>query len=150
MQIQVGLVAIAANIHNPMNSYVLLDHNRPNKNRGIIMVDSPSYGIPQRALPEDRDSLSIVYDILKESAGMSSGWVDINPRQVGVFDDVNRNPHSREIIIVYSLYIPEKFDVYNAEWFKIDELRQMKNLYLDTEEIIRYTIVGNYKGGISV
>lgn len=133
MEAQVGLLIFAANVNNPMNSHVLLQET----NEGLK--------IPSRTLPNDLDSVSLVYKIIKECSGVTGKWIEMTPKQVGVFDDVNRNPLMREIFIAYSLYIPEPMKVYSGyKWIKIDELGN-KQLYLDTEQIIRYTILGGDK-----
>jgi hypothetical protein len=137
MDVQVGLLIFAANVNNPMNSYILLQE---------VSKDENDYlKIPSAPLPDDLDSVSLVYRIIKECSGVTGKWIEMTPKQVGVFDDVNRNPKVREIFIGYSLYIPEPMKVYSGyKWIKLDEFTD-KNLYLDTEQIIRYTILGGDK-----
>jgi hypothetical protein len=133
MQVQVGLLIFAANKHNMMNSYILLQKEQK---------ENSHLKIPSEPLPDDSDSVSLVYRILKNCSGVSGKWIEITPRQIGVFDDVDRNPNYRELFIAYSLYIPEPMKVYDGyKWVKIDELGDSK-LYLDTEQIIRYAILG--------
>lgn len=135
MNVQVGLLIFAANVNNPMNSYILLQE------------ENDYLKIPSATLPDTLDSVSLVYRIIKECSGVTGKWIEMTPKQVGVFDDVNRNPNSkeREIFIAYSLYIPEPMKVYSGyKWVKLDEFTN-KNLYLDTEQIVRYTILGGDK-----
>lgn len=135
MNVQVGLLIFAANVNNPMNSYILLQE------------ENDYLKIPSATLPDTLDSVSLVYRIIKKCSGVTGKWIEMTPKQVGVFDDVNRNPNSkeREIFIAYSLYIPEPMKVYSGyKWVKLDEFTN-KNLYLDTEQIVRYTILGGDK-----
>lgn len=138
MNIEVGLLIFAVNINNPINNYVLLQES--------LGYEDDFLKIPSAALPDDLDSVSLVYKIIKECSGVTGKWIEMTPKQVGVFDDVNRNPFSktREIFIAYSLYIPEPMKVHPGyKWVKLDEIGDSgKRLYLDTEQIIRYTILG--------
>lgn len=136
MNVQVGLLIFAANVNNPMNSYVLLQESLGHENDYLK--------IPSATLPDDLDSVSLVYKIIKKCSGVTGKWIEMTPKQVGVFDDVNRNPLVREIFIAYSLYIPEPMKVYDGyKWVKLDEIGDKRLcLYLDTEQIIRYTILG--------
>ncbi len=132
MKISVGLIIFAVNIPNPINSYVLLKK------------EENSIRIPSSALPEDESSISIVKRILYEYTYITGNWLETSlVEQIGVWDDVDRNPVEREVFIAYSLFLPDKISIKPgmAEWITLDSLSKA-NLYLDHEDIIRF---GNVK-----
>lgn len=137
MQVRAGLLIFAVNVNNPTNSFVLLKDELKNGKDYLR--------IPSDTLPDDSDSLSLIYRIIKECSGVTGRWIEMTPKQVGVFDDVDRNPDFREIFIAYSLYVPEPMAIYKGyKWVKLDELEK-ECLDLDTEQIIMYAILGGDK-----
>lgn len=124
MNVEIGLLMFAA------GNYVLLAE------------ENGALKIPSKALPDKKDGLSVVYEIIKECSGVTGKWVEMTPLQVGVFDDVDRNPAQRELLIAYAIYLPSTMKVYeDYQWVKINNLNNF-NLYLDTEEIIKYSVLG--------
>lgn len=133
MDVQVGLTMFAANENNLTNSYILLKEGQ--EENGCLKI-------PAMTLPDDLDSVSIAYQLLYECTGITGRWAELRPQQVGAFDDVGRNPDKREIVIVYSIFIPQTIKILKGyRWVKLDELNEHK-LYLDTEDIIRYSVLG--------
>ncbi len=124
MNVEIGLLIFAA------GNYVLLAE------------ENGALKIPSKTLPDNKDGLSVVYEIIKECSGVTGKWIEMTPLQVGVFDDVDRNPAQRELFIAYAIYLPSTMKVYeDYQWVKINHLDNF-NLYLDTEEIIRYSVLG--------
>lgn len=126
MEIKVGLVVFA-------EKCVLVER------RGNI------FSIPETSLPDHRNSLYLIKQLLENTLGITGSWpeIEVGLNQSGVFDDVDRCKSHREIMIVYSLFLPAKNrERPGYEWMNLLDLPK-NSFYLDHESIIRYCGVSN-------
>src|SRR4051812_1504079 len=83
------------------------------------------WAIPESELPPYRTSLYIVNEILGKTTYVTGRWaeVELGLVQIGVFDDLDRNPDCRELMIAYSLTFPGSTSIKEGyEWVKISEM----------------------------
>ncbi len=137
MDIRVGLVLFAVNVNYPLNASVLV--RRDIDQTGNYWSYNNKYGIPSLPMPENKSSIDIVRDIINYATHITGTWKEFAfIEQSGIYDDIDRSPLGRELLIVYTLMLEDTISIKEGyEWLRLDELKQ-ENMIDDHYSIIRY------------
>lgn len=126
LDVQIKVVVMAVNKHNPQNTYILLEKDEKNLLR-----------LPQPTLTPGETFVSLIQKKINNVFNFSGQWLETLPRQSGAFQHLAEN----KLYVVYSLLMPaqEKIFLSNYRWEKLDNIMN-NSLEKLTAELIKFVV----------